>query len=201
MSNIRRIALVGSVLFVLNMPSAEGVLAQRPAGEMSADTSTKYERFASRKGILVIRTFHDVTPFRLGPLYDYQVRGVVLALPGESEKVFAVTIKRTDPKRFSSTTAVLDFDEAVSLLDALDMLTKMSADMKATPSLPYTEVYFSTRAGFELGLYQSKGEQKAYMSLGRLDADSTAFGTVGLFDEVRVCVGEAVEKLRAAGAR
>lgn len=197
---IRRLRHIALALLAISLVSATSAAGQSPKSP-SSDVSTKYERFAAKKGVVTIRTFYDVTPFHLGPLHSYEVQGVVLAHPGEAEKTFAVVFTRNDPQRVRPMTAVLDFDEAVSLLEALTMLTKIAADLKGNPSQPYTEALFSTRAGFEVGLFQAKGEQKAYLSLEHGDTASSTFGTLGLFDEVRSAVNEAVDKLRTAGAQ
>lgn len=209
MPHIHAIAL-GLVILGFTPSSIIGVAQERPTTPPpqsgadvppSSDGATKYEKFVATKGVLVLRTFYDAPMFKLGPLYQMQVQGVVVAQPGETEKAFAVTFDRkpsVDSRHAER--AVLDFDEATSLLEAISAMKNIARDMRANSSAPYTEVAFSTRAGFQIGFYQMKNEQQAYVSLSRLSKESTVFGSIGLLDEVESVVADIVRTLRSAGA-
>jgi len=68
----------------------------------------------------------------------------------------------------------VDSDELKEMLESLDIM--INTTMISTPK-SYTEVIYSTRAGFEIGCYYSTSDKdwKGYMKLEKFDSKSSIF--------------------------
>ena len=149
-----RLAPLALVLLVGSIAPVSGQEAQL-APKPQTEPATRFEKFAARKGMILIRSFYEAPAIKAGFFAgNTDIRGIAVATPGEEEKAFAVIFERITGR--GSQLAVIDFDEAVSLLLAIDAIQKIAAEM-ASSEQPGTEVKFVTRGRFEAGCVQDKG--------------------------------------------
>jgi hypothetical protein len=204
---IAAVVLVGlGVAFLVGrgVGSGSGALAAvtnpaaPPAG--SAEESTKFERFASRKGRLVIKDVYSAGTIR-GKYGDAEVNAVMLTSAADNERVYAVTFSKEASSSYaSSSSAALDFDEAVALSVALARMTTMAGEM-GKARREYTEVEFRSVSGLVAGFYQSGVEQASYFQLEKFGSDATVFGDVAQMTSAKAVVDVAIAKLRELGAK
>lgn len=186
-------ALASSAALAQNSQNGQAVRDTTPA--------TRFEQFSSKKGRLLMKTSYQGAEVRnsQGPI---RVRGVALGEPGDSNQVFAVVFESEGRGTYArASSAVLDFDEAVSLVQAIDRMKTIAGEMGAAATQPYTEVLFETKSDFQAGFYQSEGKQGAFVRLERFGTDGVRFGDIKLLDDLRSSVSGVVDQLRSVGAK
>ena len=194
-----------TVAFVLILAAAGTAFSQAAstleAQRQQADPATRFEQFSSKKGRLLVKTSYPGGEVR-NSQGSVRVRGVSIGAPGEQERVYAVVFETEGRGAYPrSSSAVLDFDEAVSLLQAVERMMKMAGEMASSPSQPYTEILFETRSSFQAGFYQSEGKQTSFVKLERFGNDGIRFGDLKMLEDLRASVTGVVDQLRTVGAR
>jgi hypothetical protein len=193
-------ALLAVTLLLVSFDAIAQTAPQPPRS--AAEPATRFEKSAARRGVILVKKTHHAESVTVGYLTGMQIRGVSIAATGESDRLFAVVFDKAALSASGrSSSAVLDFDEAVALLGAIDKMKAVAAEMATSPLGPNTEVKFVTRAGFEAGFYQDASAQTGYVQLDPTLRDSFAGGKIGLLDNLAEVLSRAIAKLREAGAR
>ena len=182
---------------------------QKPASSDDTSTAnnnknepaTKFEKFVSRKGSVIIKDFYEIGTLEGDYLTRATLTAIVVSEPGKTDKVYALKFERPATSEYGiDQTGVIDFDELVSLQDALDYMAKTAAQLK-TESRPYTEVVFQTRGGLQAGFYQKVNEQKGFVQLNNYGKDNLVAFPVEKISAFRDLVSEARSKLASQGAK
>jgi len=159
----------------------------------STEEKTKFERFTSRKGSLIVKEYYAVGKIQ-GDHSQAKVDAAVVSSPGDPVKAYAL---RFEIQGYSSSAiAALDFDEATTLSSDLTRMIEMAQKM-ASGVDPYTEVTFESLAGFRAGFLQTGNEQTAFI----LGSNSNLFFKIEDLPVAKATIDAGVAKLRALGAK
>ena|SRR5256885_6932431 len=168
-----------------------GQAPQSLSQSKSPSTPTTLQTMLERRGDMTVKEFHPVGT--LSGQFDSKAKldAVVVTAPWDSTKTFGLRIEVGADGE--TETGVLDNDEAIALLRASDYIIAKAPAM-ARDSLDYTEVTYTSRAGVEIGFYQTGRQQTAYVKANQTRRGMLFFDTSKL-SALRVIVASGVQRL------
>jgi hypothetical protein len=150
---------------------------------------------------VIVKDFYEIGTLEGEYYARAKLTAVVVSQPATPDKVFALKFERPATGQYEiDQTGVIDFDELVSLQDALDYMAKTANQLKSE-SRPYTEVVFQTRGGLQAGFWQKVNEQKAFVQLNNYGKDNLVAFPVEKLSAFRELVTQARSKLASQGAK
>ncbi|MEQ1645450.1 MAG: hypothetical protein ABL959_18515 [Pyrinomonadaceae bacterium] len=163
---------------------------------------SKIEQFSTRSGGLIEKRFIDVGSIKISRVTQGQVKIqslIVTDLVANSVLSgvrFEYVVSEMFPSdRKTTKTAFLDADEVDGLIKSINFLKMNVFD---TTKEDYTEVEYTSRAGFSAGAFFTLKEKKwsGFLKLAKYDSDSSVFMDPRDFDRVLELVQLAKEKLK-----
>lgn len=166
----------------------------------NSGSKSKFDEFLARKGNLLVKNFYSIGELKWkGGTVEVEVVHAYEA--GKREQgIYALKFDKPASEGFgSTTTASLDFDEADSLLKALEAMIGF-AEEDAGSAREHMEVEFSTRSEYRCGFIQQGRKQTAFMNLSSI---GNAFISSKIYDlaSAKDLVSKAISKLKELGAR
>lgn len=145
-------------------------------------------KFSSRTGQLISK---DIMP--VGVVKEIIINIITLKDLNKNDSIKAVRFEMFVSGKYTSDTKVgtIDSDELNEAIESLDIM--LNQIMKTTPKF-YSEVIYSTRAGFQVGCYYSTSDKvwKGYIKLEKFDSKSSEFLTVSELTSLK----DQLEKLK-----
>ncbi len=128
-------------------------------------------KFSARSGQLLSKEYKTV-----GVVKEITIQIVTLTDLSKKDSIKAVRFEMFVSGKYTSDTKIgtVDSDELKEMIESLDFM--LNKTMLTNPKA-YTEVIYSTRAGFQVGCYYSMSDKawKGYIKLEKFDSRSSEF--------------------------
>jgi hypothetical protein len=144
---------------------AQATTAQAQVQPQEKDRSN-LEKFSSQSGTLLERQFVDLGSIRGVKVRTQTITNLISKISYSGLR-FEMDIRRSYGS--SSAISVLDGDEAEALLRSLKFI---KSNVLTSTRTSYTEVFFNSRGGFEMGCYYSSGQWTLFMKVSKYERDS-----------------------------
>ncbi len=188
----KKIVLILMGLLIISLP----VMAEeKPA--------TQIEEFITKKGQIIVKEFYDVEtlPGHLGK-YTWglmKITALVIYQPGIFDKLYGLKIYIEEEGKYpDKNTSFLDFEELISLSEALGYMIELSGKW-ALAEREYTEVFFQTEGDYKIGFYQEGLKQTAFSQSGRIGSASIWLRMSDL-EIIKSSIEKGLAKLESLGA-
>nr|CBX27925.1 hypothetical protein N47_G32490 [uncultured Desulfobacterium sp.] len=148
---------------------------------MQNEPVTKLEQFLAKKGKLIIKDTHEAGVLNGQYGTKITVDAMTIYEPGkETDKISGLRIEVREGGRLErSNTSFLDMDEVESLSQAISYMITLLGKWQGI-NREYTEVIFSTKGDFILGIYQKGTKVTAFSKSGIISPASCYFATSDL---------------------
>lgn len=122
----------------------------------SAESGTKAQAFIARKGALVMKEFHPISTVE--SIYDGELDIDTLVFSvmrgHQVDRTYGVKVTcRTGEQDYQQDVSLVDLDELPELVDGLRYLDEKYAQLISVGIADYTELNYSTKGLFSVGLY------------------------------------------------
>jgi hypothetical protein len=195
-----RIVSIGVAGLLPILCSSPALAQGRGTPAPPSEPATQFERFTARKGVILVKEFHNIGQVHTRHGSPVEVKVVVSSQIGSADKIYALALRQE--AKYGANSAILDFDEAEGLARAFPHMLQTLAGMSQRGSLPYTEVFFQGRGQLIVGFYTGHGEPVGYyVQFGLIGSERTAFLEQEQFTKLGEFVKLSVTKLRELGAR
>lgn len=163
----------------------------------AAQAGSRFESLSTRTGVLAVHEYEEIGTFNTKYGTNIEIVLVSLQVPGE-QKLYGVYMDFvTVGEETSYQTGILDADELVPLLQALDEMIALAEEARGDKS---RDVSFTSRDGIRIGFSEGGGLQRAYASLmGRTSNSRTVF-TLDKIGDLRDLLKRTLERLQTLGA-
>lgn len=127
--------------------------------------NTDLEKFISKKGVMLVKEFIPIGEINGSSGTQAKLTAVKVFRPGEENNATkGLRIQLSSYKKEG--TAFIDFDEANSLIEAIEYMIELSKKWN-TIERNYTEVIFNAKDYISFGFYTKEGELSLFVSINK----------------------------------
>ncbi len=187
------------LIFAFTLVSAVSALSTATLAqkkEVADVVQTKYERFGSRKGVVLKKVILDIgrVSVRFGSPVSIEVGYIEDFAFGQ----ISVGLTFAKKHKYGDRTDTLDLDEAISLQKAIPNINRDYKGLAKSRLLEYHEVYNNATSGFKYGFYISARGSSYFLRLSSL-SDGTEFFSTD--NEMNSAISRAVKKMKSYGGQ
>lgn len=163
--------------------------------------ATEIEKFLSTRGLLIVRDYHTIGSLKTQSGEPIKLKAIKLYTPDDEKAArFGVQFERKTHEEYGRNyIAWLDFDEVLSMAEALSYMNKMATKM-VNKLVEHTEVEFQAKGAFRVGFYQKGKKQSAFIQLDEYGGEAViASIQISQIQELRDLVETAIQTLQTLG--